>query len=193
MNSTETLNKVRTLLGLDVKLEDRLLENGTRLVAEQFAAGNEVFIMAEDDEKIPLPKGEYTLEDGQRVVVLEDGLIDEVKEAVKKEVTEEEEVVEEEMAEDDEAAVDDWAGMEKRIKNLEDAVADLKSRVGEDEKEIEEELQVDSPTPKSRTVKEEFTAKTLKHNPEAKDKVNMTQVGKVSGTRQRVFDRIFNN
>ena len=53
--------------------------------------------------------------------------------------TEETETVEEEMAEDkkedlgedrgeddDEVAVDDWEGMEKRIKNLEDAVADLK-------------------------------------------------------------------
>jgi len=179
MNSTETLNKVRTILGLDIKLEDRLLENGTRLVAEQFAAGNEVFILADDDEKIPLPKGEYTLEGGQRVVVLEEGIIDEVKDAVAEETEEVEDEVEEELAEDDEAAVDDWAGMEKRIKNLEDAVADLKGRVGEDEKDIKEEL---SEQPK-----------TIKHNPEAKHEVKMQQIGKASGTKQRVFDRIFNN
>ena len=179
MNSTETLNKVRTILGLDVKLENRLLENGTRLVAEQFATGNEVFILADDDEKIPLPKGEYTLEDGQRVVVLEEGIIDEVKDAVAEETEEVEDEVEEELGEDDEAVVDDWAGMEKRIKNLEDAVADLKGRVGEDEKDIKEEL---SEQPK-----------TIKHNPEAKHEVKMQQIGKASGTKQRVFDRIFNN
>ena len=184
MNSTETLNKVRTILGLDVKLEDRLLENGTRLVAEQFATGNEVFILADDDEKIPLPKGEYTLEDGQRVVVLEEGIIDEVKDAVAEETEEVEDEVEEELGEDegkddDEAKVDDWDGMEKRIKNLEDAVADLKGRVGEDEKDIKEEL---SEQPK-----------TIKHNPEAKHEVKMQQIGKATGTKQRVFDRIFNN
>ena len=44
----------------------------------------------------------------------------------------------------EEADVQDWEGMEKRIKNLEDAVADLKSRVGEsvdmeDEEEKEED------------------------------------------------------
>ena len=184
MNSTETLNKVRTLLGLDVKLEDRLLENGTRLVAETFAKGNEVFILGDDDEKIPLPKGEYTLEDGQKVVVLEEGIIDEVKDA---EETEEkkDEVAEEDLGEDrgeddDEAAVDDWQGMEKRIKNLEDAVADLKSRVGKDESEIEEELA-------KVEVKEEVELseqpQTIKHNPEGKDKIEMTQIGRASGTK----------
>ena len=48
------------------------------------------------------------------------------------------------MAEDDEADVQDWAGMEKRIKNLEDAVADLKadkeSMSVETEETVEEEV-----------------------------------------------------
>ena len=51
--------------------------------------------------------------------------------------------------------------MEKRIKNLEDAIADLKSKVGEknmEEEEVEMEEEV-SRQPKSRTVKEEFNKK----------------------------------
>ena len=40
---------------------------------------------------------------------------------------------------DDEAAVDDWEGMEKRIKNLEDAVSDLKrDKVGGETGDVEE-------------------------------------------------------
>ena len=37
-----------------------------------------------------------------------------------------------------EADVQDWAGMEKRIKNLEDAISDIKSRLGESVDETED-------------------------------------------------------
>ena len=40
MNSKETLNKVKTLLGLEVQLEERKLENGTRFEADSFEAGH---------------------------------------------------------------------------------------------------------------------------------------------------------
>ncbi len=44
-------------------------------------------ISAEDEQKIPVPVGEYELEDGRILVVVEEGIIAEVKE---KEVEEEE-------------------------------------------------------------------------------------------------------
>ena len=92
MNAKEQLNKVReTLLGLQVKLEQMKLENGTVLEAETFEAGKEVFVLAEGD-KIPVPAGEYALEDGKVLVVAEDGIIGEVKEMAEEP---EEEVVEE--------------------------------------------------------------------------------------------------
>ena len=59
MNAKEQLNKVRTLLGLEVKLEQMKLENGTVLEAETFEAGKEVFVLAEGD-KIPVPAGKYS-------------------------------------------------------------------------------------------------------------------------------------
>ena len=125
MNSKETLNKVKTLLGLEVQLEERKLENGTRFEADSFEKGKEVFIITDEDERIAVPKGEYLLDDGMTLVVEEDGIISEVKEAVEEEV---EEVVEAPVVEEVEAAeeadVQDWEGMEKRIKNLEDAIAD---------------------------------------------------------------------
>ena len=189
MDANVTLNKVRTILGLEVVLEEKLLENGTMFVAEKFEGGNEVFIQAEDEQKIPVPAGEYMMEDGQTLVVKEDGLIDEVRDAEEKEEEEDEEMGyddKEEMRDDGkEAAVDDWEGMEKRIKNLEDAIADLKEKVGGEQKEIEEDL--------SAEVKEELSAepKEIKHNPEAQNEVTLTKIGRVSDLRQRVFNKIF--
>ena len=187
MKSTEMLNQIKTLLNIEVKLEEQKLENGTRIEAESFEKGKEIFILT-DDEKVAMPVGEYLLEDGRLVVVAEEGIIDDVrevsdevpqKEEEAKDETEDLEKEEEEMEE--EAAVDDWAGMEKRIKNLEDAIADLKSKVGE--KNMEEEVEMEEEVnrqPKSRTVKEEFNeneqlkeelsqpaAAPIKHNPEA--------------------------
>ena len=167
MKSTEMLNQIKTLLNIEVKLEEQKLENGTLVEAESFEKGKEIFILT-DDEKVAMPVGEYLLEDGRLVVIEEEGLIadvrevsDEVpeKEEESKDETEDLEEKEEEMVEDDEAAVEDWAGMEKRIKNLEDAISDLKSKVGEkDMKEEEVEMEQDevSRQPKSRTIKEEF-------------------------------------
>jgi hypothetical protein len=189
MKSTEMLNQIKTLLNIEVKLEEQKLENGTRVEAESFEKGKEIFILT-DDEKVAMPVGEYLLEDGRLVVVAEEGMIDDVrevsdevpqKEEESKDETEDLEKEEELVDDGEEAAVDDWAGMEKRIKNLEDAIADLKSKVGE--KNMEEEVEMEeevSRQPKSRTIKEEFevneqlkeelsqpAAAPIKHNPEA--------------------------
>ena len=111
-------------------------EDGTIFVSEadELIAGVDISVLTEDGTTILLPVGTYRTESGLAFRVDEDGVVAEVLET--------EEVVEEELAE--EADVQDWEGMEKRIKNLEDAVADLKSRVGEsvdmeDEEEKKEE------------------------------------------------------
>ena len=187
MKSTEMLKQIKTLLNIEVKLEEQKLENGTRVESESFEKGKEIFILT-DDEKVAMPVGEYLLEDGRLVVVKEEGIIDDVrevsdevpqKEEESKDETQDLEYKDEEMEE--EADVEDWAGMEKRIKNLEDAIADLKSKVGEknmEEDEVEMNEEEVSRQPKSRTVKEEFNeelkeelskpaAQPIKHNPES--------------------------
>ena len=63
---------------MEIKLEQMKLDNGTVLEAEAFEAGNEVFIVTED-EKVALPIGGYTLEDGRELVIEEEGIIKEVK------------------------------------------------------------------------------------------------------------------
>jgi regulator of replication initiation timing len=92
MNEKSILNKVRTLLGLEVKLETMKLSDGVSMLeADAFEAGQPVFILTEDEQKIPLPIGEYELEDMRILVVIEEGVIAEVREAAE---VEEEVVVE---------------------------------------------------------------------------------------------------
>jgi len=100
MNEKTILNKVRTLLGLEVKLETMLLSDGVSMLeADAFEAGQPVFILTEDEQRIPLPVGEYELEDMRILVVIEEGVIAEVREAaeVEEEVVEETPAVEEEV------------------------------------------------------------------------------------------------
>ena len=73
------LNQIKTLLNLEVKLEDMKLENGTVITAESFEEGREVFIVT-DDEKVAMPVGEYILEDSRLLVVTEEGVIADVRE-----------------------------------------------------------------------------------------------------------------
>jgi hypothetical protein len=106
MNEKSILNKVRTLLGMEVKLETMRLTDGVSMLeAEVFEAGQPVFILTEDEQRIALPIGEYELEDMRILVVIEEGVIAEIREAAAEEVEEEEVEVEtgkmpeEEMAE----------------------------------------------------------------------------------------------
>ncbi len=194
MKSTEMLNQIKTLLNIEVKLEEMKLENGTIVESESFEKGKEIFIKT-DDEKVAMPVGEYILEDSRLLVVEEEGIIGDMRdvsdEVPQKEKEDGEEITEDlENKEDDyeddgkEADVQDWEGMEKRIKNLEDAIADLKgdkeSKMEDEEVVMEEEV---SRQPKSRTIKEEFSevddkvkeelsqpsAEPIKHSPEGKE------------------------
>ena len=206
MKAESTLNKVKVLLGMEIKLEEMKLENGTRFEADKFEKGSEVFIVSEDDQRIPVPVGDYLTEDGKYVCVVEEGIIDEVKEELKEEeeMEVEDKEIDEVEAEDDgkEADVEDWAGMEKRIKNLEDAIADLKSKMGEDkeymEKDSKEEAKEELSAEANEEVKEvelSEDVKPFKHNPEAKNKVemNLYAQNKPMSTQDRVFNKLFNN
>ena len=75
------LNQIKTLLNIEVKLEEMKLENGTVVSAESFEKGKEIFIVT-DDEKVAMPVGEYLLEDGRLVVVEEEGSIADVREGI---------------------------------------------------------------------------------------------------------------
>ena len=77
MKASQMLSKIKSLLGEEVKLAEVKLENGTILEAESFEKGNEVFIKTED-ERVALPVGEYLMEDGKTLTIIEEGIIDEI-------------------------------------------------------------------------------------------------------------------
>ncbi len=211
------LNKIKTLLNLEVKLEEQKLENGTIIEADSFEKGKEIFIKT-DDEKVAMPVGEYILEDGKLLVVKEEGIIGDYRDPsdgvpAKEDAEKEEEITSDLKEEDDyekekkeedmeeEADVADWKGMEIRIKNLEDAISDLK-KDKESKMEDEEEVEMEtSRQPKSRTIKEEFSKEELseaavepiKHSPEASFDEVKTRVfaqGKYKTTLDRVLEKL---
>ena len=187
MKANDMVNQIKTLLNIEVKLEEMKLDNGTVVEAESFESGKEIFIVT-DDDKVALPVGEYMLEDSRLLVVEEEGMIADLKD-VSDEVPQEEEETEDL---EEEADVADWKGMESRIQNLEDAIADLKK----DKVEASD----DASTLKSRTVKEEFSAEELssepaaeaiKHNPEGETLKEMKFVYSQNRT-ETTLDRILN-
>jgi hypothetical protein len=75
----DIVNKIRELLGMEIKLEQAKLMDGTALEFEKLESGVNIFIVNGED-RIPLPIGEYELEDGRLLVITEDGIIAEIKE-----------------------------------------------------------------------------------------------------------------
>jgi len=174
MKATEMLNKIKTYLGEDtadivndveaqekVELATAKLENGTVLEAEAFEAGKEIFIVTEDD-KVALPIGDYTMEDGKMLVVAEEGIIAEIKD-LDEEATEDEVEAEEEKEEMGYVTKEELAEAVSEIKAM---IEDMKKEEMSEEKEVE--LSEELPT----EVKEELSepaAEPIAHNPEQKN------------------------
>jgi len=202
MSAKETLSKIAGLLNVDlaeqtqeVSLESMKLDNGTVIEAESFEAGSAVFI-ATEDEKVALPIGEYNLEDGRVLVVAEEGVIAELREAgaeseeVEEEVeaAEDEEVKEEEMAyatkEELGAAMDELKGMIEEVKQM-------MSPKEEEEMSAEEHVSKEA-TEQVEMSAQEPAAKPIKANPEAsvqKDMMKFANNGRKS-TLDRVLSKI---
>ena len=165
--------QILVALGLN-KAEDEIKlawqaksEDGTIFVstAEELESGVDISVLTEDGTTIPLPIGTYKTAEGISFRVEDEGVVSEVMESETEEEVEASEEVEEMAKEDDydeEADVADWQGMEKRIKNLEDAVSDLKRQIGEtgDVEEMAEEVTEPGTNPKSIKTTEvvEFSA-----------------------------------
>jgi len=196
MKATEILSKIKTYLGEDtadivenieqsqvVELAQAKLENGTVLEAEAFEAGNEIFILT-DDEKVAVPVGEYTMEDGQILVVSEEGLIGEIKSAKEEEEVEASEEVEEQLEEEVEAK---YATKEElaEVKSLVEEIKTMiekKEEMSEVEEQVKEEL---SETPATEAIT---------HNPEPKKQVNLKFAqNRKQGTIDRVMQKLINN
>jgi hypothetical protein len=168
MKATEIFQKFFAELSAvetsEVELAQAKLDNGTVLEAESFEAGQPIFIVSEED-RIAVPVGEYQMEDGRILVVAEEGVIGEIKEATAE--------VEEEEAPEVEVEVEAAAEptMEEKIKEvvmpiLEEMRAEL-SAMKEEMAKKKQEMSSDMPA-----------AMPIRHNPEAAPapaRVNLAQ------------------
>jgi hypothetical protein len=69
------VNQIKELLGMDVKLAQMKLMDGVTVIeAETFEPEMAIFIVNED-ERVPMPVGEYVLEDGNVLKVEVEGVI----------------------------------------------------------------------------------------------------------------------
>jgi hypothetical protein len=195
MKATEMLNKIKTYLGEEatdivndveqsqekVELATAKLDNGTVLEAEAFEAGKEIFIITEDD-KVALPVGDYTMEDGKMLVVAEEGIIAEIKDL-------EEEAEEEVEAEEDK---EEMGYVTKE--ELAEAVSEIKAMIEDMKKEemseeVEAEVELSEELPKE--VKEELSepaAEPIAHNPEQKN--NNIGVKFAQNRKQTTLDKV---
>ena len=126
-----------------VKLYAEMKLDDGRVIAtedEQFMIGSKVFAVGDDGEAETLEAGSYTMENGNKMTIGDSSeILDLGEEKEAEDVEASEESKEEELAE--EADVADWKGMEIRIKNLEDAIADLKADKVEASSEVVEETE----------------------------------------------------
>jgi crotonobetainyl-CoA:carnitine CoA-transferase CaiB-like acyl-CoA transferase len=160
------IEQIKALLGMEVKLATMKLANGTEIEAEVFEAENEVFIVSEE-EKVALPVGEYELEDGKILVVIEEGIISEIKE--KEEETEEEVEAEVEVEEEEEMQAE-VATPKKVVESVSKETHFAK--IEEMQKEIDALKLALEPKEEVEEVKEEVELSAeevapIKHNPEA--------------------------
>jgi len=185
MKANEMLNEIKTLLNIEVKLEEQKLENGTVVSAEAFEKGKEIFIVT-DDEKVAMPVGEYILEDGRLLVVEAEGVIADVRE-----VSDEVPAKEEEETEDLEEEV-----KEEMSYATKEELAEVKTMVEEIKAMLEpkEEMSEEVKEEVVEEVKEELSAvKPIKHNPEAstpqKKQVQFAK-GQFNTTLDRVLSKL---
>lgn len=207
MNTKDTLNKVRAVLGIEVKLEQMKLDNGAILEAEKFEAGAEIFVVA-DEERVAVPVGEYETEDGMMIIVSEEGIIAEIKEA---EAKEEEEAVEEAVEETEAEEVEEeelsteTASPKKIVKSISEEmffseIEKLRTEINELKLSKTEVVAEEVVVELSEEVKEEKVelsaeeVEGISHNPENvsdKKELNLySQKGNKNTLRSRIFNKI---
>jgi len=128
-----------------VEMATMKLAGGVIVEAESFEAGENVFLLGEDEEKVAAPVGEHELEDGRILVIVEEGVISEIREAgeVVEEVVEEE-ATEEAMEEQEMAYVtkEEFGAAIDEIKEMIAAMMPKEEEMASEEVKEEEKVEM---------------------------------------------------
>lgn len=198
MDTKTMLSQIKSLLNAKVNLAQMTLDNGTVIEADEFVAGANVFIVT-DGEKVPLPVGEYTLEDGRKLVVESEGVIssfnmeeEEKEEATEEEKEELEETIEVEAPEAVASEIEEV--VEAVVEVIAPVIEEVKEQVEEmkkymEEKKKEEEMEDEKETKMSA---QEPASKPIKHSPESKSTPKLKKLSsrRPMSTLDRVMGKI---
>lgn len=187
MNLQDVFKKIELALTPEkVELATMSLADGAQLEAEVFEAGAGVFLVDGEGEKVAVPVGEYKLEDGRILVIEEEGIIKEIKEA---EMEGEPEVeVEIEAAEEEapaaEMTIGDLVGM---IEGLRQEVEMMKEEMGK----YKEEMAAQEPNEVAEVAM--AAQKPIVAAPVDKKHELKFHIGaeRVASTKDRVFSKLF--
>jgi len=199
MNYKNKLNQIKALLSMEVKLAQMKLEDGITIIeAESFEPDFSVGIVTADGI-VPMPVGEYKLEDGSILVVAVEGIIAEIKqEEAEAEVEVEVEVAPEEVVEpmmEAESAPSPKRIVESVSKEtfFEAEIEQLKTELAAIKAE-NEALKADKSSLEVSLSNVEAGAEAIVTNPEAEVKVNSFKLSKnrTHSIEDSVFSKIFN-
>jgi len=183
------LDKIASKVGLmltgeeskkEVKLEKAVLKDGTPVEIE----GKAIFVLTEDGERLPAPVANHELENGDVVVVEEEGV---VKEIIKAD-SEEEDLKEDKM---EFASKEDMQNLKKEMDELRGMIE------GKDKEEMSKEDSAKAEPVKEEIKKEELSAeepvKKVTHSPEkeVKKNINLYAQKRKGDTKSVVFQKLF--
>jgi hypothetical protein len=185
----DALNTLKTFLGMEVKLEQMMLVDGvTTIEFDILEAGQPVTIVNEED-RIPLPIGEYELQDGQLLKVLEDGIIGEVGAKQEEEEAPEAPEVEEEVEMEVEkpvakkvieSTVKETHFSKEEKENLEKEIEELKAKITELSKVEEVKVELS-----------EEEVKPISFNPENKQQIEVVKLGKGKSNISNILEKVY--
>lgn len=174
---------------MEVNLEKMKLDDGvTTIEAEKFEPEYSVGIVTADGI-VPMPVGEYTLEDGKVVVIAQEGIIAEIKDGM---VEKEEEI---EATTEQVATVEAEAKPKRVVESVskETFFAEIEKLRAEFSAIKTENEELKAELAKVELSKEdEAGAETINFNPEAKQVEKITFGNVKNTTQNRVFNKLFN-
>ena len=190
MNLQDVFKKIELALTPEkVELASMTLADGTMVEAEVFEAGANAFLVDGDGNRVAVPVGEHKLEDGKILVVEEEGIIKEIKEAM----MEEEPAIEVEIeAAAEEAAPEMSIGdLVAMVNSLREEVEMMKQEMGKKQEMAEEAVAEEAPVAEvAMAAQKPIVAAPVEKKHELKFHIGAERV---ATTKDRVFSKLFNN
>jgi hypothetical protein len=184
MNLTDIFKKIELAIQPEVvALASAKLADGTTVEAELLEAGQNIFLIGSEGEKVAVPVGEYPMEDGRILVVTEEGVIAEIKEMV-------EEGEQEVTIEVEAAAEPTMPEVMAMIQSLKDEVEMMKAEMGKKEEMAAQEASKEEEVKEVVMAAEKpIVAAPVEVKPELKFQISAKRS---ATTADRVFNKLFN-